>query len=390
MLPTPFEKITETDLQDLIANAVAECRTIDYKQAPPGGTDSDKKEFLADVSSFANTAGGELILGMTEDKGVPTGVVGIGTADPDLQIARLDGIISAGLQPRLRSNIRAVRTQAGLTVLLIRIERSWIGPHRVIFGGHDKFYARNSAGKYPMDVSELRTAFNLSAGVADRVRAFRVDRIIAVSDNRTPVPMKPGPKLMLHCLPLESFVGEYHFDIMHFYRRPDQLPPMAPTGWDRRINLDGVVTFNAAHRDYTRSYTQINRNGAIEAVEGSVLVHEHEGLRLIPHRAYEQTMLDYLPICLRALRTLGCNVPIFIALTLTNVRGLQMAVPSERMGYYASHPIDRDTLALPETEVQDFNMPPATILKPLVDLVWNACGYEASRNFDQSGNWIKQ
>jgi len=67
-----LEKISQADLQNLIDNAVAEGRTIEYKQALPGGTDSEKKEFLADVSSFANTAGGDLLFGISEDKGVPT------------------------------------------------------------------------------------------------------------------------------------------------------------------------------------------------------------------------------------------------------------------------------------------------------------------------------
>jgi hypothetical protein len=40
-----------------------------------------------------------------------------------------------------------------------------------------KFYGRNSAGKYPPDVGELRTAFTLSETVAERIRNFRVDRI---------------------------------------------------------------------------------------------------------------------------------------------------------------------------------------------------------------------
>jgi len=34
-------------------------------------------------------------------------------------------------------------------VLVVRSERSWIGPHRVVLKGHDKFYARNSAGNIP-------------------------------------------------------------------------------------------------------------------------------------------------------------------------------------------------------------------------------------------------
>jgi hypothetical protein len=45
-------------------------------------------------------------------------------------------------------------------------DRSWIAPHRV--KANDKFYGRNSKGKYPLDVSELRTAFMLSEQLTEK------------------------------------------------------------------------------------------------------------------------------------------------------------------------------------------------------------------------------
>jgi hypothetical protein len=174
---------------------------------------------------------------------------------------------------------------------------------------------------------------------------------------------------------------------MHFYRNAEELPPMGTMGWDRRINLDGVVTFKQDQTGQTWSYVQVYRNGIIEAVEGATLASKHGEARMIPSLSYEQMILTYLPKYFRALQILGCNVPIVVALTLTNVKGLEMGVSQERRGFHRSYPIDTETLALPESEVQDFNTPPGQILKPLFDLVWNACGYPESKNFDSSGNW---
>jgi predicted HTH transcriptional regulator len=67
MIPKPLAEITESDLLGLITNGIAESRTLDYKRSLPGNSDADKKEFLADVSSFANTAGGDLVFGIDED-----------------------------------------------------------------------------------------------------------------------------------------------------------------------------------------------------------------------------------------------------------------------------------------------------------------------------------
>jgi predicted HTH transcriptional regulator len=78
VLNKPLEAIEENDLQALVDNQVAESKTIEYKESLPGNADGDKKEFLADVSSFANASGGDLIYGMREQSGVPIALNGLG------------------------------------------------------------------------------------------------------------------------------------------------------------------------------------------------------------------------------------------------------------------------------------------------------------------------
>ena len=136
MILSRLEQVDETVLQSLITGAVAEGKTIDYKQELPGNSDGDKKEFLADVSSFANTSGGDLVFGMAEEQGVATRIAGITPADLDLEIQRLDSIIASGLEPRIRYGIKPVSCHGGQKVLVIRVERSWTGPHRVVFYWH--------------------------------------------------------------------------------------------------------------------------------------------------------------------------------------------------------------------------------------------------------------
>jgi predicted HTH transcriptional regulator len=61
---------------------VAESRVLDYKERLPGDSDADKREMLADVTAFANSAGGDLIYGVKERRkcgatGEPEAVVGL-------------------------------------------------------------------------------------------------------------------------------------------------------------------------------------------------------------------------------------------------------------------------------------------------------------------------
>ena len=85
MIQKPLDAITDDDLLALISNKVSEGRTIDYKRELPGNTDSDKKEFLADTSSFANTSGGDLVFGMDEVAGLPTQLTGFQSTNTDVK-----------------------------------------------------------------------------------------------------------------------------------------------------------------------------------------------------------------------------------------------------------------------------------------------------------------
>jgi len=387
MIPKPLGQITEADLQGLIMNAVREGRTIEYKSALPGNADNDRREFLADVSSIANTSGGDLIYGMEEDQGTPTRIVGVAMADADLEIRRLESIVSDGLEPRIRYLMRLIPCAAG-KVFIIRTEKSWVGPHRVVFRGHDKFYGRNAGGKYPLDVTELRTAFTLSGGITDKIRAFRTDRIIDLGNNVMPLPFVTGAKLILHVLPVEAFAGQPQYDVYQVLGRRGELQPMSATAWDERINLEGVIGFaNSADKPpLVRSYIQLYRNGIIETLNGTLLNAKYEGDKIIPSIAYERRSLDHLPQCFALLRGVGVVPPVVLALTLTGVKGMVMS--RDTFWSDATYPLAQDTLTLPEAWVEDLTTPAEKVLKPMFDLVWNASGYTGSPNFDENGTWI--
>ncbi len=170
----------EEDLQVLVDNSVLESKTIEYKQSLPSNSESDKKEFLADVSSFANASGGDLIFGIIADKktGTPKSLEGLIIENIDQEILRLENMIRGGIEPRMPSvSTEPIKLSNSKFALIIRTPKSWICPHRVTFGGHDKFYSRSSNGKYPLDVGELRVAFNLSETITEKIRNFRQDRI---------------------------------------------------------------------------------------------------------------------------------------------------------------------------------------------------------------------
>ena len=215
MIPKDIEKITEADLQTLIDNSVMEGKTIEYKLALPGNSDSEKKEFLADVSSFANATGGDLIYGILSDNstGFPKSLDGVACQNIDQEVSRIDNILRDGIEPRISTcHIQPVRLSNGTFAIIIRIPKSWLSPHRVSYKTHDRFYSRSSNGKYSLDVSELRIAFNLSEATTERIRRFRESRISKVLSEETPVPMGSSAKIIMHLVPYASFSPAHAFD----------------------------------------------------------------------------------------------------------------------------------------------------------------------------------
>lgn len=73
MLGMPFDDIDEAALAGLIANEIPESRDLEFKRDLPGQDPDNIREFLADVTSLANTNGGDLIFGIEDVEGVAAG-----------------------------------------------------------------------------------------------------------------------------------------------------------------------------------------------------------------------------------------------------------------------------------------------------------------------------
>ena len=384
MIDRELAVISEVDIQLLIDNGVAESRTLEYKRELPGGADEAKREFLSDISAMANTAGGDLIFGVEEDQGVPIAVRELQCADFDHELGRLENLIRDGLEPRISYQVK--RVQFGSSgILMFRVDRSLSGPHRVIFRGHDKFYARNSTGKYGLDTDELRRAFLGSSARMERVRQWRIDRILNLSRNETPVsPFSEGGKLVLHCVPLTSFDKGARYDVVE-YGRSGKLEPFGDTSYSNRLNFEGAIAHDcdATHHHYTQLY----RNGSIEAVDGRMLNGPNKLItnkqRFLSGYLFEKQLIEYLPKFLSITKKLGANCPIMVGVSLLGIRGIQIAVNHQHMDFLP--PLDRDSLLMPEVWVPSFTEPSDIVLKPIFDLVWNAFGSEKSPYYDIDG-----
>jgi len=395
MIHKPFELIDKEDVLALVSNQIPEGRMLEYKEQLPGDSDGERKEFLVDVSSFANAAGGDILYGVPELRdqdrkatGTPASAIGLADINADQVIGRLENMARDGIAPRI-SGIR-MKPILGFSkgpVILIRIPKSWAAPHMVTLKSDSRFHSRNSRGKYPLDVTEIRSAFALSEALPDRIRRFRDERIARIVADETPVPLLPNPKTVLHILPIAALDPTTRLDVVAAKDRVQSLHPMCGGPFALRYNFDGLLSVaNSRNESPTcPAYAQLFRSGAIEAVEALMLaLHSHD--KSVPADLFEQRLVSDLVDYLKFEQDLGVEPPIFVMLSLLGVRDYTIQT---RYRYYETEnlPIDRDVLLLPDILVDDYAARGEDLLRPAFDALWQSAGWAGSKNYKDDGTW---
>ena len=388
MLPTRLDSIDEGHLNALVNNGVRESRSFEFKAKLVWGTESERKEFLADVSALANGGGGDLIFGIEEENGTASAVVGLDSFDPDDDTLKMESVIRDGIAPRIIGiRLRPVDLNNGRRVVIVRVPNSLNRPHMVVLKNWSRFYSRNSAGKYQLDVHELRSAFVASESVTERVRQFRIERIDAILQGNTPDPLAGRSYLCIHMIPISAFDPSFSFDITTVREQGTTLPPIGQHGWNPRVNFDGLLFSTPTGTGEATAYVQLFRNGVIEAVDCDLLAPSQldpQGSELIPSIAYEKDVIQAVNEYSEFYKKHELPTPVLVGLSMMNVKGFHMAV---RGVPYGARAIDRDHLILPDRLAESLDFEPASFLRPCFDQIWNACGYDRSLNYDEKGNW---
>lgn len=402
MLNNDLEQVDLEDLQRLVENAVPEGKMIEYKRdfyrlskkSNPSQEDRDKQheELLKDISSFANTLGGDLIIGMKQDDGKAGEVCGFDTSGgvDGLKLQILDAVQN-WLEPRVSLSIHVVPHSTGRSVMVIRVPRSPISPHRVVYQNKfGQFWGRNSAGTFAMDTDELRRAFTQSSSVEEKIGKYREQRVRAVMGNQTPVDLQGRMRIVCHLIPLDAFTGRLSLSIPELVGQLVNYPQFQFTrGRTPVIDIDGVLACDAVGVNvHPIGYVYSFKSGIIESVGDDLdYYHPNDTGRTTPvlKADYPRAIIDAFKYYLRAYQSLNVQPPVICSLVLTGVKGLYI----DFGGFDRSpKPINREILPLPAVEITDVaNTDPARLLKPVFDALWNASGHERCYQYDEAGTF---
>jgi len=188
-------------------------------------------------------------------------------------------------------------------------------------------------------------------------------------------------------VPLSAFGVNNQIDLEKAFAAQEELRPLDSMDRSSRINFDGFCSFHRGDEGCW-SYTQLFRNGAIEAVKVDVLF-SRNGTILLPTLDFDISIFKVLPGYLSTLRKLDVPPPIVLMIALQGVRGARLGVAHAWTTYHNPPTIDRSVLELPEIIIENYGeaVEYQRAARPAFDALWNTGGYVRSRHFDETGAW---
>ena len=223
MLPTvngkSFLELTVEDLKTLIDNTdFRENEYIDYKknfaflEIP-----KDKKpqiaekiaEFRSDVCAFANSEGGYLLFGISDENGCVSDIPGVEIENDDIdrfELDRRNNLMS--INPKMPYiKFHFIKLESGKYVVIIYVKHDNFAPYiHIIDEKNYNIYKRAGNRKQTITYSELRNMFNQSLSLDKEIYKYRNERIsyfqaMEDDDNHT-----YSQFLLLHIIP-ETFMN---------------------------------------------------------------------------------------------------------------------------------------------------------------------------------------
>lgn len=377
----PSSTISEEHLQRLVADGVSEGPTLDAKLVLPGASDDDKKEYLRDVSAFANANGGDLLYGVKDENGIITAVPGMELQDVESEILRLSQLARDCIDPRIFNlTISPIRLESGKAVLLVRVPQSIDSPHMITFKRINQFWIRQNTGKAPMTTSDVRNSVLRTFGWRERLRKVHSDRMEALVVGEGPILLMDGPLLFVQTLPLSEPTG---LDLSTPVIR-DQLirlgPPMHGGGYNHWYTFDGFLLAPSQPNQATYSFRLCCHDGMVEAVRVDYHMPDDAAQQQrISIESLEGQIVALFDGNIKALQAMGVLPPIAVLVSIRGIRGaVFVRQHDDRHDIAERLAVTRDPLPLPHVVLHEYPADSRDALSLILTRLWQTAGFASA------------
>lgn len=404
LLGKPLQKVHASDIIRLKENKVSETKSLEYKSELNIDRSKDKKEFLADVSAMANTEGGCLVIGITEEidetgkrTGIPGSFPGIAYDSFDEFKQRIENLVGDGIQPRIGMAFREIEID-GANIVLIGIRKSSGLPHMITLERTNKFYRRNNTGKYLVDVFELNSMFNHGKEIIESAKGFINYRIEKIQSGEIPRSVRTKHFGCLHIIPL-NYMSETALDFSNSQIVDEiklRLRLFERQTGEYAYNMDGLMLHGFLKTGgVCDSYCQLFRNASVEFYTSKMM--HFDGVTNVPHPKgrvagtyFETNLIGTLQDLWAAFKSLSISPPFLLNFTMFNVENFSIYAPDVVYDLYEEKKFGLKRVNVHPIVIEDLEQIPEISLKPLLDSFWQAGGYPKSPHYSGDGTRLRK
>lgn len=388
-----IKQITKAHIDRLAELQVAESQTLEFKSlnwARLAAKDSWRAKasdsILQAMTAFANTDGGDLVIGVSERKNTrtidPREPRGIGEAvDPNELIDWIESVLVNKVTPRLSDYDFGVAEgfDAG-AVVAVRVRRSWKPPHAV---GHPPvFFTRTNTTSEKMSFDQLHDAFT-STTVPEQIRGWRDERLKMIAERRGPVQMAHGPVAVMHMVPWSSLRASSRIHPLDLDQNGPLFGAMGAMPPYERWTVDGHLASGPKGMRSAQAARLVFFDGRYESMSSRVFGSRGDDERYIDGRGFVESIVANIQQAFSAYRALRVPPPVSVFLSFVSA---DHSCLNTRSG--ETHPLDRETLVLPEVALAVTDRIDLAELAPIFHSLWNAYGARECPFFRESQGYV--
>lgn len=347
-----------------------------------------KKEFLKDITAFANSEGGDLIIGIDELEGV----IGAIIENIDTFKQQLDSIIRDNVDPPLSNyQIQELNLSLNTYLIIIRVKKSYLKPHRISKQSQD-FFTRGPSGKYPIKISQLRELFISSNEIKREISSLIANRVNSILSDDTFYSLDlNNPVFILHIIPIQSLEENIFIELKNMHKHKELLVPIAHRfGYlTESNNFDGYSRY-VSNGQNVEAYVQSFNNGVIESVNTWMLSVDSQFGPYIHSDNFATTLITGIEALAKFLDLIGIIFPVVLHLELHGVKNVKLGNSSLSFDMlYSSPKLRQNVLRFPSLTIlnnAEISKKGYTVklIKSWMDLLWRAFGHANCKRYQEN------
>lgn len=358
-------------------------------------TEKEKNKLGQVISSFANSDGGSIIIGITEDENHNPSIltdVGVNNEEFENWEQSFRQYISSKIKPVIYGIDCYIEQVEGTNLIKIDVPMSLTKPHAINNGSKDELYIRYGNMTNPMLLDDLRNAFEDKNITENKIINFKNERLSMILGNEILGDLDNNSALVIHIIPETSVKLNNYIDLKKAEdkQKLDVFSP-TPLGGSRRgnviYNMDGLFVHYEAFNALPNSYTQLFHNGSLEVTEVRLMNQLNEPdnkIYIYDWWKLERLLVSKIYSLTKVMQEIQISKPYYVFVTLLNVKDRQS------LGYlelYPEKPITRNiakSVVAYITEESSFE----ESLYPLLTSLANVFGLKNSGMYSEDGTPI--